>query len=66
MIAGDGIDADLAAEKEEILIADVEVEDAGVFEKKLALFGDKDFEGSEIERLKVHFGVGEIGVAAEI
>ena len=45
---------------------DIKVEDARIFEEKLALLRNKDFERCEIERLQIDFGIGKIRVSRQI
>src|SRR5215470_710094 len=66
-LAGNGVDPDLAAEKQRIRITtDGEVEDAGIFQKELPLFGKEQFVWGEIKLLRIDIGIGEIGVDSQI
>ena len=66
LLPGYWINSNLTAKKQLILIADIEIEDPCVFEEELALLWNEDFERRQIERLKVHLGIGKIRVAREI
>ena len=66
LIARYGVDADLAAEEQLILVAEGEVEYAGVFQEKVALLWKIYLEGCDIEGLQIDFRVGEVRVAGEI
>ena len=66
MVAGHRIDPDLAAEKQLVLIAKAKVEDACIFQEKLTLLWNKDFEGCDVERLQIDFCIGEIRIPREI
>src|SRR5438132_7920752 len=53
-LASNGINADLAAEEEQVVLpAKRKIEHAGHSPKKLPLFGEEELVGSEIERLCV-------------
>src|SRR6267378_8274465 len=66
LLASHRIYSNLTAEEQLILISNIKIKDSGVFEEKLALLRNKDFERCQIEWLKVDFGVGKISVACEI
>ena len=67
LLASDGINADLTAEKERIkLAAQGKVEYAGILQKELPFLWKEELVGCEIELLRVHIGVGEVGVSGEI
>ena len=63
LIAGDGIDSDLPAEEQLVLVPQGEIEYASVFEKKLALLGNEYFEWRDVERFEIDFGIGKVRVA---
>src|SRR5512146_401350 len=66
-LAGHGINADLAAEEEQIPFAiEREIEDAGVLQKKLPLLRKEELVGSEVELVDINVGIGEIGIAREV
>src|SRR5213596_3511251 len=61
LIARYGVDANLAAEKQLILVAQGEGENAGVLQEKVALLWKIYLEGCDIEGLQIEFRVaGEI------
>src|SRR5229473_1416936 len=66
LLPGYWINSNLTAKEQLVLVADVEIEDAGIFEEKLALLRNEDFERRQIERLKVDLGIGKIRVPREI
>src|SRR5205809_1085327 len=66
LLPGYWINSNLTAKKQLILIADIEIEDPCVFEEELALLRNEDLKRREIERLKVHLGIGKIRVACQI
>src|SRR5262249_6302958 len=61
-----GVNANLSAEKQLILVSKGKLEYAGVFQEKLALLWNKYLEWCDIEWLQIDFRVGEIRVAGEI
>ena len=65
-LAGVGIDADLSAEKEKVLEAGREVEDASVLQEEWALFRKEELERGQIELLLVYIGVRKIGVSCQV
>src|SRR5437763_13177566 len=66
LVARYGVDANLAAEKQLILVAQGAGENAGVLQEKVALLRQIYLEGCDIEGLQIDFRVGEIRVAGEI
>src|SRR6266566_7655926 len=66
LLSGYWIYSNLTAKEQLIRIADIEIEDPCVFEEELALLRNEDFERRQIERLKVHLGIGKIRVACQI
>src|SRR5258707_15771116 len=66
LLTGYWINPNLAAKEELILVAHIEIENAGVFEEELALLRNEYFERCQIERLKIDFGIGKIGVSCQI
>ena len=66
MITRYGVNANLAAEKQLILVSKGKVECAGVFQEKLAFLWNKYLEWCDVEWLQIDFRVGKIGVAGEI
>src|SRR5207302_9832269 len=66
LIARNGVDANLAAEKQLIPAAEGEGKYAGVLQEKVALLCKIYLEGCDIEGLQIDFRVGEIRVAGEI
>ncbi len=66
LLAGYRINSNLTAKEQLILVANIETEDACVFEEKLALLRNKDFERRQIEWFEVDVGIGKIGVPREI
>src|SRR5258708_39937094 len=66
-LAGNGINTNLAAEKERIdIAAQGEIEYPGILQKELPLFWKEELVGREIKLLRVDIGVGEVGVGGEI
>src|SRR6266481_7829023 len=63
LLTGDWINPNLAAKEELILVAHIEIENAGVFEEELALLRNEYLERCQVERLKIDFGIGKIGVS---
>src|SRR5437762_14283813 len=66
LIARYGVNANLSAEKQLILIAEGELEYAGIFQEKAALLWKIYLEGCDIEQLQIDFRIGEIRVAGEV
>src|SRR5437764_8385897 len=67
LIARYRVNADLSAEKQLILVvAEGELEYAGVFQEEAALLRKIYLEGCDVEGLQIDFRVGEIRVAGEI
>src|SRR5947208_12618384 len=66
LVARYGVDANLAAEKQLIVVAQGEGENAGVLQEKVALLWKIYLEGCDIEGLQIDFRVGEVRVAGEI
>src|SRR2546422_4045465 len=66
LLAGYRINSNLTAKEQLILVTDIEVEDARIFEEELALLRNEDFERCEIERLQIDFGIGKIRVSRQI
>ena len=63
---GHRVDSDLTAEKQLVLVADVEVEYSGILQEELTLLGYEYLKWREIKRLEIDFGVGKIRVSSEI
>src|SRR5262249_41955165 len=66
LLPGYRVDPDLTAEKQLILVTDVKVKHARIFEKELPFLWDQDFERRDIEGLKIDIGIGKIGITGEI
>src|SRR6266481_5053612 len=66
LLSGYWINSNLAAKKQLILVADIEIEGPRVFKKELAFFRNEDFEWRQIERLKVDLGIGKVRVPRQI
>jgi hypothetical protein len=65
-LAGHRIDSNLTAEKQLILVAEVEIEHSRVLQEERTLLGYEYFEWREIEWLKIDFGIGEVCVTGKI
>src|SRR5216683_5543348 len=66
LLASYWINPNLAAKEQLVPVAHIEIEDTGVFEEELALLRNEHFERCQIERLKIDFGIGKIGVSRQI
>src|SRR5437879_8793562 len=66
LLAGHRINSNLPAEKQLILVAQVEIEDPSIFQKKLPLFRNKNLERRQVELLLIHVRVGEIRICCKI
>jgi len=60
------IDADLAAEEQQVLVTHIEIENSGIFQEKLALLRNKNGKRSQIELLLVDIRGGKIGIPREV
>jgi len=65
-LPGYRIDPNLAAKKQLVLIADIEVEYPGILQEELALLRNKDLERGQIKWFKIYFSIGEISVARQV
>src|SRR5216683_6838038 len=66
-LAGNGINTNLAAEKERIdIAAQGEIEYPGILQKELPLFWKEELVGREIKLLRVDIDIGEVRVGGEI
>jgi len=66
LLPGYRIDPNLAAKKQLVLIADIEVEYPGILQEELALLRNKDLERGQIKWFKIYFSIGEISVACQV
>ena len=66
LLPGYWINSNLTAKEQLILVSNIKIEDPCVFEEELALLWNEDFERRQIERLKVHLGIGKIRVPRQI
>jgi hypothetical protein len=56
----------LTTEKQLVLVADVEIEHTRILQEEWTFLGYEYFEWGEIERLKIDFGICEIGVPCKV
>ena len=67
MLSRNGIDADLAAEKQQVAgPSHSEVEDSRILEEELALFWKEELVGRQVELLRVYVRVCKIGICSQI